>query len=69
MVLWTCTGVDVGHTERKGYYLQFAKPQPLDINSTDLRRDLIQTHSLNEETLSRLSTQALVKLFGRILEA
>ncbi|KAI9041399.1 CDP-diacylglycerol-serine O-phosphatidyltransferase [Aspergillus affinis] len=64
-VLWTCIGVDERNLKRKGYYLQFARPHSTDINSTDLRRDLVQAYRLDEESLNRLSTEALVKLLER----
>ncbi|PGH16017.1 CDP-diacylglycerol-serine O-phosphatidyltransferase [Helicocarpus griseus UAMH5409] len=67
VMLWICTGMGDSHPERKGYYLQFAKPCSTDINSTDLRRDLIQAHSLNEESLNRLNTEALLKLLKPVL--
>lgn len=67
VVIWTSNGAGNNQPERKGYYLQFARLHSTDINSTKLRRDLIQTHRLDKESLSRLSTQALVELLGQIL--
>lgn len=64
VVLWTCTGVG----DRRGYYLQYSKPVSADINSTNLRRALIQNHLLDEASLNQLSTKALLKLLAPILQ-
>ncbi|KAL4721750.1 hypothetical protein ACLX1H_011244 [Fusarium chlamydosporum] len=66
--LWTCRGIDGLGQQTMGYYLDFAKnPTGSDINSTAMRRDLIERHSLNEEILSRLSTAELLSILEPIL--
>lgn len=57
-----------GNDDKKGYYLNFAKTSDVDINSTALRRDLVQKHGLNEEGLSQLSAKALLELLAPTLQ-
>ncbi|KAH7490630.1 hypothetical protein FOMA001_g2237 [Fusarium oxysporum f. sp. matthiolae] len=66
--LWTCRGTDsLGH-QTMGYYLDFAKrPTGSDINSTAMRRDLLERHSLDEEILGRLSTADLLSILEPVL--
>jgi len=50
------------------YDLQYAKPVSADINSTNLRRALVQSHLLDEASLNQLSTEtALLELLVPIL--
>ncbi|KAJ9269156.1 hypothetical protein DTO212C5_4839 [Paecilomyces variotii] len=68
VVLWTCNGAaDDNHSEKRGYYLQFAEPSPVDINSTYLRGALTKSSSINEAKLNQLSIDALLKLLDTIL--
>ncbi|KAG9505032.1 hypothetical protein J7337_001998 [Fusarium musae] len=66
--LWTCRGTDsLGHVTM-GYYLDFAKrPTGSDINSTAMRRALLERHSLDEEVLSQLSTTDLLSILEPVL--
>src|SRR6478609_1715075 len=66
--LWTCRGTDsLGH-QTMGYYLDFAKrPTGSDINSTAMRRDLLERHSLDEEILGQLSTADLLSILEPVL--
>lgn len=51
-----------------GYYLDFAKrPTGSDINSTAMRRDLLERHSLDEEILGQLSTADLLSILEPVL--
>jgi hypothetical protein len=68
-VLWTCTGVGDSNSEKKGYYLQFAKSASADINSTNLQWTLIQSHLLDEASLNQLSTEALLELLAPVLRS
>jgi hypothetical protein len=66
-VLWTCVGVDDRNLGKRGYYLQYAEPAATDVNSTGLRKALIQDHNLNQASLNQLSTEELVLLLASIL--
>ncbi|KMP09484.1 GDP-mannose 4,6 dehydratase 1 [Coccidioides immitis RMSCC 2394] len=67
VVLWICAGVGDNHAGKRGYYLQDAKSVSADINSTDLRRALVKSHSLDETKLNQLSTGDLLELLAPIL--
>ncbi|VTT59391.1 unnamed protein product [Fusarium fujikuroi] len=66
--LWTCRGTDSLAQPTMGYYLDFAKrPTGSDINSTAMRRDLLERHSLDEEILAQLSTVDLLSILEPVL--
>ncbi|CEI41870.1 hypothetical protein FVEN_g3804 [Fusarium venenatum] len=66
--LWTCRGIDSLGQQTMGYYLDIAKkPTGSDINSTSMRRDLLERHSLNEDILSQLSTTDILSILEPIL--
>ncbi|CVL08548.1 uncharacterized protein FMAN_05239 [Fusarium mangiferae] len=66
--LWTCRGTDSLARPTMGYYLDFAKrPTGSDINSTAMRRDLLERHSLDEEILGQLSTVDLLSILEPVL--
>lgn len=66
-MLWTCAGVGDNNTHERGYYLQFAKSVSADVNSTELRQSLLETHNLNETKLNQLSTRDLLELLAPVL--
>ncbi|KAI7763807.1 hypothetical protein LZL87_012705 [Fusarium oxysporum] len=66
--LWSCRGIDSLGQRTMGYYLDFAnRPTGSDINSTAMRRDLLERHSLNEEILGQLSTADLLSILEPVL--
>ena len=66
--LWTCRGTDSLGQLTMGYYLDFAKrPTGSDINSTAMRRDLLERHSLDEGILTQLSTADLLSILEPVL--
>ncbi|KAG5745733.1 hypothetical protein H9Q70_011561 [Fusarium xylarioides] len=66
--LWTCRGTDSLGQGTMGYYLDFARrPTGSDINSTAMRRDLLERHSLDEEILGQLSTTDLLSILEPVL--
>ncbi|KAF5671855.1 Rossmann-like alpha beta alpha sandwich fold [Fusarium denticulatum] len=66
--LWTCRGTDSLGQQTMGYYLDFAKrPTGSDINSTAMRRDLLERHSLDEGILAQLSTADLLSILEPVL--
>ncbi|KAF5689680.1 Rossmann-like alpha beta alpha sandwich fold [Fusarium circinatum] len=66
--LWTCRGTDSLGQRTMGYYLDFAKrPTGSDINSTAMRRELLERHSLDEQILGRLSTADLLSILEPVL--
>lgn len=68
-VLWSCQSVDNIGLGKMGYYLEFTKKSVgPDLNSTSLRQDLLQKHSLDEEALSQLSTLDLLDMLRPILQ-
>ncbi|KAL7782542.1 CDP-diacylglycerol--serine O-phosphatidyltransferase [Trichoderma afarasin] len=68
-VLWSCQSVDSIGLGKMGYYLEFTKKSVgPDLNSTSLRQDLLQKHSLDEEALSQLSTLDLLDMLRPILQ-
>ncbi|KAF5546724.1 Rossmann-like alpha beta alpha sandwich fold [Fusarium napiforme] len=66
--LWTCRGTDSLGQQTMGYYLDFAKrPTGSDINSTAMRRNLLERNSLDEEILGQLSTADLLSILEPVL--
>lgn len=64
-VLWKCKGTD--DPSHIGYYLEYAKSYPTDVNSTALRRDLLVQQNLDEEKLNNMSIEDLVTLITPFL--
>lgn len=60
-------GISDSNVGKRGYYLQYARPASVDINSTSLRGALIQSHLLDEASLNQLSTGALLEILAPIL--
>lgn len=68
-VLWSCQSVDSIGLGKMGYYLEFTKKSVgPDLNSTSLRQDLLQKHSLDEEALRQLSTLDLLDMLRPMLQ-
>jgi hypothetical protein len=60
---WICQGSG-SCIEKRGYYLQFAEPNPVDINSSQLRSTLGNGHAMggqSEVQINQLSTETLLQ--------
>lgn len=69
-VLWTCNSAEGDANQRKrGYYLEYAQPNAVDINSTSLRETLSKSYCCDEASLSTLGTQGLMRMLKVALEA
>lgn len=65
--MWTCNGADDSNPDKKGYYLEFEKPNAVDINSTDLRESLTKIHRLEEIGLEGMSTEVIMSILKDVL--